>query len=185
MQTKFILHGGFTPGQKQENDNFFKEILRSAPEKVKVLLVYFAKEIDRIPTNKDEDIEQFNKNKGQKNLLFEVANEESFLKQVYWADIVYLHGGTSLKLLDTLKQFQNLKQLFEGKIIAGDSAGANILSAVFYSMVADDVFKGFGLIPIKIICHYSEKYKDKLGKDTSSLETLFLPEYHYKTFYIE
>ena len=185
MKTKFILHGGFTPGKKQENDDFFQEILKSSPEKAKILLVYFAKETDKIPANRDEDINQFNKNKHRKALSFDVANEETFLKQVVWADIVYLHGGISLKLLNTLKQFSNLKQLFEGKIIAGDSAGANVLSAVFYSERAGGVFNGLGILPIRTICHYSEKYKDKFVEDTFGLETLFLLEYRYKVFYSE
>lgn len=53
MKTKFILHGGFAKGEKQENDAFFKEILSTAPEEVKILLVYFAKEPNRISKNKD------------------------------------------------------------------------------------------------------------------------------------
>ena len=96
MKTKFILHGGFTPGGKQENDDFFQEILKSAPKKAKILLIYFAKESDRIAKNKDEDIKQFNKNKGDKILSFEIATEELFPEQVKKADIIYLHGGRSV-----------------------------------------------------------------------------------------
>jgi peptidase E len=180
MRTKFILHGGFTPHQKQEDDQFFKEILKDTPETAKILLVYFAKEDDRIPKNKEEDIEQFNKNKDQKTLSFDVANEELFLKQVEWADIVYLHGGDTIKLLGTLKKFPDLKKAFRGKVIAGDSAGANALSSVCYSNKADQVRHGLGILPIRIICHYSEQYKDKFGDNNSSLETLFLREYEFK-----
>ena len=184
MKTKFILHGGFTPGGKQENDDFFQEILKSAPQKVKILLVYFAKESDRIAKNKEEDIEQFNKNKGDKILSFEVATEELFPKQVKVADVVYLHGGHSGKLLDALKKFSNLKRLFAGKIIAGDSAGANVLTSAFYSQKIG-VSEGFGLISVKIICHYLVENKDKLNNIKPDLETLFLPEYQFKIFYSE
>ena len=87
-------------------------------------------------------------------------------------------------LLDALKKYQNLKQLFDGKIVAGDSAGANVLCSVFYSMKIG-VSEGFGLIPIKIISHYLEENKDKLKDIKPELETLFLPEYRFKVYYSE
>ncbi|OGZ01858.1 MAG: hypothetical protein A3A43_03345 [Candidatus Liptonbacteria bacterium RIFCSPLOWO2_01_FULL_56_20] len=182
MKTKFILHGGFTTGEKQENNPFFQEILSSAPSETKVLLVYFAKEPDRIAKNREEDIEQFNRDKGDKILSFEVATEDLFPEQVKKADVIYLHGGHSGKLLDALKKFPNLGQLFGGKIIAGDSAGANVLTAAFYSQKIG-VSEGFGLVPIKIISHYREENKDKLNEVRPELDTLFLPEYHFKVFY--
>ena len=182
MKTKFILHGGFIPGGKQENDDFFQEILKDAPEKAKILLVYFAKESDRVAKNKEEDIGQFNKNKGNKFLSFEVATEELFPEQVKKADVIYLHGGHSGKLLEALKNFSNLKQLFAGKIIAGDSAGANVLVSAFYSQKIG-ASEGLGLIPIKIICHYLAENKEKLNKIKPNLETLFLLEYQVRVFY--
>jgi len=39
--TKFILHGGFAGRKNTENDEFFKEILRDAPQKTKILLVNY------------------------------------------------------------------------------------------------------------------------------------------------
>ncbi len=154
MKTKYILHGGMAHHTNLENDAFFQEILKDTPTNPKILLVYFAKELDRIPINKAEDIAQFQKNKGNKHLSFKVAEEQSFPKQVQRSDIVYLHGGATLKLLETLKKFPNLKELFQGKTIAGESAGAYALSLYCYSQSANGVIQGLGIIPIKIICHY-------------------------------
>ncbi len=182
MKTKFILHGGFASHPNSENDAFFREILKDVPDSTKVLLVYFAKEIDRIPTSKAEDIAQFEKNKGYKNLLFETADEESFPEQIVGADVVYLHGGATLKLLNSLKKFSNLKELFNGKTIAGESAGAYALSTIFYSESAGGIFKGLGFIPVKTICHYSVQKEGKLSKGNSDLEQLFLSDYQYRIF---
>lgn len=184
MKTKFILHGGFAKGEKQENDDFFKEVLSSAPKETRVLLVYFAKEPDRIAKNQEEDIQQFNKNKGDKILIFETATGDLFPEQTKKADIVYLHGGNSGLLLEALNEYPNLKELFDGKIIAGDSAGANVVCSAFYSMKIG-VSEGFSLIPIKIISHYLEENKDKLKNIKPELETLFLPEYQFKVYYSE
>jgi len=95
MKTKFSLHGGFASHVNLKNDAFFKEILKDTQDNLKILLVYFAKEVDRIPVNRIEDIAQFEKNKGNKKISFEVADKKSFLKQLKSADIVYLHGGTT------------------------------------------------------------------------------------------
>ncbi len=185
MKTKFVLHGGFKPGSRQEDTPFFEEILKSVKDSPKILLVYFAKELDRIPINKQEDIYQFENSKGDKKLSFEVANEESFPEQIKRSDIIYFHGGSTLKLLNTPKKFSNIKELFEGKIVAADSAGVNSISAFSYSQKADAVIEGIGFIPFKTICHYSEKYKDKideLNKYDRDPEILLLQEYQYKVF---
>ncbi len=183
MKTKFILHGGFAKGAEQENDAFSSEILKSAPAKANVLLVYFAEDPARVGEKREEDIEQFEKNKGNKILLFETADKESFPEQVKGADVIYLHGGHSGKLLGALKKYPNLKELFEGKIVAGDSAGANVLTSAFYSQKIG-VSEGLGLVPIKIISHYLEENKDKLNHLRPDLETLYLPEYQFKVFEI-
>lgn len=185
MKTKFILHGGFKPGQVEEdNSKFYSEILKDAPEKVKILLVCFAKDIERVPSATTKVMAEFNKSKWQKENTFEIASEESFVEQLKSADIVYLHGGRTLKLLDTLKRFPSLKELFIGKIVAGESAGANVLAKFCYSPNADEVIEGLGILPIKIIPHYLKEYKGKLDGVGQELETLFLPEYQFKVFMV-
>ncbi|TSC70427.1 MAG: hypothetical protein CEO12_361 [Parcubacteria group bacterium Gr01-1014_46] len=185
MKTKFILHGGFTPGNQNENNSdFYKEILKDAHEGTKVLIVPFAKDVERIPLTTERVKNEFNKNKQQEKLEFEVANEEFFIKQVNSADVIYFQGGTSLKLLDVLKKFPELKDSLTGKIIAGESAGANVLGEFFFSPSANKVFEGLGILPIKIIPHYKEEYKHKLDEFGTNLEEVHLPEYTHKVFSI-
>lgn len=172
-------------GTKFVNDDFFKEVVKDAPEQARVLLVYFAKDTGTIENIKVDNIEQFNNNKDAKSLSFDVATVERFRDQVMSSDIIFLHGGLSKKLLDALKPFPDLKQMFDGKIVAGDSAGANVLCEVFYSKKAGEVLFGFGILPIKIICHYEEKDKDVLKDVKPELETWYLPQFHFRVTYIE
>ena len=181
MATKFIIHGGFAGHINDQNDSFFKEMLKDTPDNPKVLLVYFAKELDRIPVNKEEDFVQFERNKRNKNISFQVADEKFFVEQIKVADVIYLHGGNTLKLLETLKKFPHLKELFTGKIIAGESAGAHALSSLFYSKNAGGVLQGLGFVPVQIICHYIGENVEKLPKN-SKLETLLLADYQYRVF---
>src|SRR3989344_1233354 len=98
MKTKFILHGGFKPGQAQEdNSKFYSEILKDAPEGAKILLVCFAKDVERVVVATEKVVAEFNKNKWQKEITFKIASEEFFVGQIKWADVVYLHGGRTLK----------------------------------------------------------------------------------------
>ena len=183
MKTKFILHGGFTPGKTNEdNSKFYAEILKDAPEGAKVLLVCFAKDEERISPATTKVVTEFNKNKWQKEITFDIASEQSFLEQVKSADVVYFHGGKTLKLLEVLKKFPDLKDLLNGKIVAGESAGANVCGKFFYSPNSDSVGEGLGFLPIKIIPHYSEKYNGKLDSVGQNLELLLLSEYEYKVF---
>lgn len=186
MKTKFILHGGFNPGQTEEdNSKFYDEILKDAPEGAKILLVCFAKDTERVAIATTKVMAELNKNKWQKEITFEVASEESFVEQVKFADVIYLHGGRTLKLLSILKRFPNLKELFSGKIVAGESAGANVLGKFCYSPSANEIINGLGILPIKIIPHYSEEYRGKLDGVGQELETLLLPVYEYRIFNIE
>lgn len=177
--TKIILHGGFKPGESQEDDAFFGEILKTAPQNAKVLLVYFAKEEDRIQKNYKEDVEQFTKNQGDKHVALEIARKDDFIQQVLGSDVIYLHGGRTEKLLNALKEFPDFAKSVQGKIIAGDSAGANVLGAVFYSG-SMGIGEGLGILPVKMICHYTEENKDKLLTIKPELETIFLKEYETK-----
>lgn len=185
MKTKFILHGGFTKGKTEENnEDFYKEILKDAPENAQILLVPFAKEPDRIPIATERVKQEFVKQKWQKSVGFEIATEENFVEQSKNSDVIYFHGGTTIKLLEALRKFQPLKDLLDGKIVAGESAGANVFGKFFYSPSEDKVNEGLGFLPLKIIPHYSEQYKGKLDNVGEDLELLALPEYEFKVFEI-
>ncbi len=183
MNTTFILHGGFNPGQTNEdNSGFYEEILKDGPEGSRILLVPFAKDIDRILIATQKVTSELNSNKWQKDINVEVANVERFIEQLKSADIIYFHGGVSLKLLEALKRYPSLKDSLEGKTIAGESAGANVWSKFFYSPKTDTVSEGLGILPIKIIPHYKKEYKGKLDEVGQDLEEVLLPEYTYKIF---
>jgi peptidase E len=182
--TTYVLHGGFPQGEAQRDNAFFQEVLREAPSQSHVLLVYFAKEDDRIAKNLEEDTAEFQRNKPTGvELSFETAEEATFIEQVQRADVVYLHGGHTGKLLETITQFSNLKELFEDKIIAGDSAGVNVLCSYFYSLKIG-AGQGLSIIPIKVLCHYQQKNGHQLDEYDPTLPTLILRENEYAVYHL-
>lgn len=187
MKTKFVLNGGFSPEkEKVEKDrsDFYKEILKDAPENAKVLVVLFAKDDpERMQASILKVTSAFNTNKWQKNITVEIADKENFIEQVKSVDIVYFTGGRSLVLLEALKKYPNIEKFLEGKTVAGESAGANVFCKFFYSPLADSVSEGLGILPIKIIPHYKKEYEGRLDGVGLGLEELLLPEYSYRIFY--
>ncbi len=178
--TKFILHGGFAPGKRQQDDAFFQEILKDTPDSVKILLVYFAEPDEKVQLRTNEDTESLNKNKGSKNIQLRVASEATFEGDCVWADVVYLHGGKTVKLMESLSKYPNIQQTLSGRIIAGDSAGVNSLGILFYSNHSKIIGKGLGMLPFKIGVHYIDDTPNPLADVEPGLETLLLHEYETK-----
>ncbi len=182
-KTRFILNGGFNKDNlTKQNVEFYRQILEHTPNNSKVLLVFFAKEPERIEEASKRVIGEFPKDSADKNLTFEIANEDDFVTQVEGADVIYFAGGKTIKLLDALKNFSNLEILLKGKVVAGESAGANVWSHYCYSPNADSVVKGLGILPIKVIPHYQDQYKGKLDDVGPGLDLVLLPEYETISF---
>ncbi|MFA6415052.1 MAG: Type 1 glutamine amidotransferase-like domain-containing protein [Candidatus Paceibacterota bacterium] len=174
---KFVLHGGFNKDEGYIKDGFFQEALKDTPEKVKLFLVFFAEFEDRLELRINQCKEQFNHNKGSKSLEFRMASKENFLEGCSWADVIFLSGGRTARLMESLGQFQSLEQVFAGKTVVGDSAGVNVLGCYSYSRKTDEVTKGLGILPFKIVVHYIEAMGNPLAGVEPDLETLFLHEY--------
>lgn len=181
METTFILHGGFAK-EKSDEDNslFYSEILKNSSSNPKILLVPFAKDEDRIIPATQKVSREFQNVANGKVLTVDIATKNTFIDQLKNSEIIYFHGGTSTNLLNALTPFGDISEYLQEKIVAGESAGANILCTYFYSPHADKVLEGLKILPIRLIPHYDETKKDKLNGYGDDMETVFLPEYEFK-----
>ena len=182
--TKYILHGGCTQTPCRNNDNFFQEILKSLPEPVNILCVYFASH--KIWDEKfREDQKRFINNSNQKNLLFVMADQDNdkFTNQINQADVFYLQGGRNENLLiKKLKEINNLKELLQGKVVIGSSAGAMALCKYSASSDLETIVDGLGILPIKTFVHYPSELTEKMNRlknHGEDLEIIKLPETEY------
>jgi peptidase E len=184
-KTKFILHGGFSTTRNGDNDKFFQEILNLEKKELKILCVLFAKEEKEYNDKKDKLMNLFEvNNKRHKILNFEIASKKELINQIKSSDIIYLYGGETMQLLTALRVYSGFKDSIRGKVVAGESAGAYVLSSCFYSKTSGGVFKGLGYVPVKTICHYTGENKEKLEDCPNNLEYLLLERYKYKIFNI-
>jgi peptidase E len=169
-KTKYVLCGGFASGPDPRRAPFFAEMLAGAPDKAKVLLVYFARDPEKVSAADDRDYFEAARREGQ-TLVFSLADENAFLEQAKSADIIFLRGGNTQRLLAALSGFGNLAEHFRGKTVGGESAGAYALSKTFYSKSSGGLFEGLGLVPVNTICHYAGQGAEKLpeGNGASAL----------------
>ncbi len=177
METKFVLHGGFNKEIGYIKDQFFREALKDTGPDVKIFLVFFAEMQEHLELRITQCKEQFNNNKDAKNLEFKMATKENFSEGCVWADVIFLSGGRTVALYEALKEFPDLKQLFGNKTVAGDSAGVNVLGRLSYSRKTKEINQGLGILPYKILVHYSEEMGNPLADSEPDTETLFLREY--------
>lgn len=178
--TKFILHGGGEGQGGEIHDYFFKEIIKSLPQKSKVLCVYFAVPDELVLEKHKVYVDFFSKNNvNNKEIELIIASKENFIEELQWADAVYFRGGDTDMLLAQVKKYSNFKEEFlKKKLVAGSSAGVYFLGKWALSSSRNIIYKGLGILPIKSNCHYSaEKNLDRLEQLEGKLITLAEGEY--------
>ncbi|MFA5070544.1 MAG: Type 1 glutamine amidotransferase-like domain-containing protein [Patescibacteria group bacterium] len=120
-----------------------------------------------------------------KKFQFTLASEkpEIFGNQIKNNDLVLIIGGDELLCLKRLEKLRNFKNLIKGKVVAGSSAGAYVLSRYYYSADRNEVGKGLGILPIKTLAHYnkgkSRAALERLKNIGESLRICKIPETHY------
>jgi len=162
--TKYILHGGRTSTPSIHNTNFFKEMVKDLPEPVRILNVYFAISKEKWEELFEGDKKKFSSFNPDTEMEFTLASDDidTFINQIKSADTIYIRGGRELLVYEIFKKIENLKGLFDGKVVGGSSAGAYVLSRYSYSNNRDSIQKGTGVLPIKCFAHYSDEKADKL-----------------------
>lgn len=179
--TKYILHGGATKIDSEENNKFFKEIVADLSDYAKVLLIYFAREEDTWENRLSEEEKKFNLAAGGKKILLTVAtkNIPQLIEDIKDSDAIYICGGDTLKLVDVMKDVPDLKNLLKDKVVAGSSAGVYILAKYYYSKDLKSIGEGLEVLPMKAFCHYlktDEKEVKELEDYKEKLELYKIPE---------
>jgi peptidase E len=187
--TKFILHGGFTRKENESNRSFFEELARDVPNSGVVLMVFFASREDDPTSTFNELSSRIRQEANSKDLRFVLATQEGFVDEVKRADAIYLHGGSTNKLLETLRTYPSLGPLMEGKTVAGSSAGAYAIAKYGTSHSEDAMREGLGLAPLRVVCHFESSELPPapgavalLQNTAANLELVLLKDCEWKVF---
>lgn len=88
---------------------------------------------------------------------FELAMPETFEEQVKESDVIYLPGGDDHLIKYWLDQY-DLPAIWEGKVVAGSSAGSDVLVQHYWTCDWRKLMDGLGIVPIKFIPHFNSEY---------------------------
>ena len=186
--TKFILHGGnIGIGPDEDRKRYFEEIVRGPKQPVRILLIYFAKTTDQWDAKLAEDRVFFSPEFVGCDCSVEVADPdpETFSRQAARADVLFVRGGDTLRLMEAIRPVTDFHRLLDGKTYAGSSAGAYLVSTYYYSNDRKRVEEGLGILPIKCFAHWDASQRsatDELTAYKESLPLVTLAEGAFKVF---
>jgi peptidase E len=188
--TKYILHGGYTSTENDLNAGFYREISKHVPENGNILLVYFSRDDENYDEVFKQDSEKIVAQAEGKKLNLKMASKENFENELDWTDSIYMRGGDTQKLIDTLKKYPEFGNKIRNKIVSGSSAGAYAVSTYYYSNSNGQIQKGLGIVPLRVICHYKSEIHENVGGDPvelmedypEDLELVVLKDFEWKIY---
>lgn len=156
--TKYILSGGNVLRYPERVKYFFELSLKDLGPQPKILWCLFASDLEEREERYTSHIKKtapFCPN--EVSPIHSHATEQDFEKQVNEADFITIQGGSTDLLKSALKPF-NLNRVFDGKIVAGHSAGAHILASYFWSPGLRKFGTGFKILPIRTLTHFNSDF---------------------------
>jgi len=194
MKTKFILHGGYTSERNDLNQGYFAEMVKDVTDGGNILLVYFASKDEGIEEKYQKDSERLQSFAKDKQITTVRATRENFIAEVENADVIYIRGGDTQKMKETLDTYPDFLEAIKGKTISGSSAGAYVLSKYYFTNSLNKVMEGYGCVPARVVCHYKSEIHPTPGnvdpasemeKYDNDLELILLKDYEWVTKEIE
>jgi hypothetical protein len=156
--TTYILVGGGDRKSTEYGKNLAAEVYKRHPTStLHVLSCYFAEPREDWETKFAQRQEWFRQVFGEEAVI-KLAFPDTFREQVKQADVIYIHGGDDTLLSYYLNQYGKISEMFAGKVVVGSSAGADWLSASFWTCDWRQTREGAGLVSLNIIVHYGSNF---------------------------
>ncbi len=152
MTTTYILAGGNDRITEGYGERLSEEIAKHVTNP-RILSCFFSLPVE-IWESKWQDWQSWFSRYFGTDVRYDYAKKDTFLEQIDLADVIYLHGGDTRLLFDTLPSIDALKEHFRGKVIVGSSAGANALSKNYWSSKRGVPAHGLGIVGSNIMVHY-------------------------------
>ncbi len=164
---KLFLHGWATSPRTEKNKKFFQEVVKVWWNKI--LIFPFAQKNRDYDLQFELDSQKFIDHNPHVDIECAMASEdiEVLIKQIKEYNSLYFCGWRMGYHLDIVKQIWNLKELFDGKIISGNSSWSLMWCKYAYDQDIETTFKiWLGLLNVKMITHWwTDRYPDKTDED--------------------
>ena len=184
---KYVLNSGGFRDKPIQGRDFVTEIISGHGNKPKILISIFAETRETWQTRYQKTTDRFTEFLPPEiEPVYEMASDDDFENQVMRNDIVFFYGGDVEVLAGRLQKFDILN-IFEGKTIAGTSAGSAVWGQAYWEPYTPAIRSALGIIPMKFIPHFGAG--DKIDWDQvlqelqshgdQSLEIHAMPEGDY------
>jgi len=151
--TRYILNSGGAVSKE-----LFDEITRGLGNNPRVLFCFFARQREQWEESFEKYKNGFIDNIDSKiKPSFDLAMPDKFEKQIKGSDAIMIQGGDDHLLQYWLRQF-DIPKIWEGKVIAGSSAGSDALSNSFWTCDWRECMNGLDIVPVKFIPHFKSVY---------------------------
>ena len=156
--TKYVVNSGGINNIPDKGKRFFDEVFTGLGPNPKLLICLFAQPREDWEERYQESVDFFRKffHEGTVPVLT-LAFPDIFADQVRDADAVYIRGGDDHLIQYWLRQF-DLPGIWEGKVIATNSAGSNVLAQHFWTCDWRQLMDGLSILPMKFISHFQSEY---------------------------
>lgn len=158
--TKYILNSGGLRSKPEKAILFFNEILKGLGNEPRILFCFFAQARENWERKFEEYRDNFLKQIDENiHPIIDLAYPDKFVQQVNDNDVIVIYGGDDYLVKYWLSQF-DLPKLWDGKVVATNSAGSDVLVKHFWTCDWRQCMDGLGILPIKFIPHFKSAYGD-------------------------
>ena len=161
---RLILMGGRPWVAGDGGEAFVRALFRYHPKSVKPAFCIFAQPESEWQQTRDYNTGMFDRFKGSRTVEYQTMTADNFEQVSAWADVMYVPGGDPFGLLEKLSAY-DLKTIWDGKIIAGSSAGADLFCQDFVHLQDKKFGKGLGWLPLSCVPHWRDQFEDYTDKD--------------------
>ncbi len=156
--TKYVVNSGAVGKYREKAEKFFAEIVKDLGKNPKIVICLFAILRENWEEKFQEDLEEIPPYLPQGiSATLELAMPDTFAQQVKSCDVVYIHGGDDVLVQYWLRQL-NAPHVWEGKVVATNSASSDALAKYFWTGDWRRIMEGLGILPIKMLPHYQSNY---------------------------
>ncbi|HEV2402636.1 MAG TPA: hypothetical protein VGS08_00355 [Candidatus Saccharimonadales bacterium] len=160
--TEYVLNSGGLKNQPALARKFVREVVAGLGSDVKVLLCFFAEPELETWQPRFETMSRLLQEWATAGVTFHcslAADPDAFEEQVKANDVIYLHGGITAHAVRMFSRY-DLAGVFDGKVVASNSAATHMLSESFWSGDERKLGHGLNVVPIRTIAHYQSNFGD-------------------------
>lgn len=166
---RLILMGGRPWFAEDGGKRFVETLFRYYPKEVKLAFCIFAQPESEWDETRGLNTEMFKRFAGERKITYQTMTQENFAAVSRWAGIIYLPGGSTSVLMERAKSF-DVTKLWEGKLVAGSSAGMSFMCEGYVGLGSKKYGRGLGWVRATAIPHWRSDYNGFTDADWDHIE---------------